>query len=602
MTSSQPGGTTSPSIATAVAYRNGRTTQVNPAAFTTNVATVVNIYALTAYDGVLGTNFFDAPAGFAVASRHSRITEVFTPGGPTPLPPPPSTTGMAYPSLSTYPSLGLYPSNTVSSGDGGGDGGGGGGGDGTGGGIVLPGALAPLIFESGSLILCDEKGQAVAELEVAHTIRWETNRAISVKFELGFDENGSTELLNLLVYTTPRLQVWRNRKLIMQGYWSPQQDQLDGSSSDSMTCEFRSPFSRLETRYLDLEQNALGMLFNNTDSGGIAWDLIDAANQDAETGLAAGVFTPSVRIDRSYSPGQQIAEAVTDITDNVKGAFNFTESAVAPGSSKLMAFDIWGAGFGRDLSQTAKFEYGPGTFDNVSNMQRTVNLPINRVIATGASTSVGQNVLISRMPDPTKTSFNDPDLQAAYDSQRTFGLYVATVDFPNTADQTQLDNLAAKVLQPTPIIDVTFEPAIQTCPLPLDDYFLGDTVSFICKQDNLDFRVTPQVTAIEIDRDGDGQELAHRVEFGVVAGATPLVPEYAKGRFALRALRRTGGKAAAYRKAHPGIIKHYEWVERTRRRPHYRSSWPAPTGKNIPWWAMSSAQRTAQRKAKNPKN
>lgn len=445
----------------------------------------------------------------------------------------------AYPSSSTYPSTNLFPSSEV-----------------TGGGTGAPGDVETQLGSTGSLILCDANGSEVADLEVAHTMRFELNRAVSVKFHIGFDENGAADLLNLMANITPRLCVWRNRTLIVQAYWAPQTDTLADDSGDGMDCEFRSPFARLETRYTSQQD----IKYRSSDSGFIAWDLIDKQNQDMETGLSSGTFQNTVPLDRDYTPGQQVSQAITDITDNVLGAFQFTETPVPPGTGKLAHFNVWN-GLGSDLSKFVQFEFGKKTIGNVLSVGRTINLPINRVVATGAQDNSG-NPLVS--------------IQNNLVSQGKFGLYTNTVDFSTISDQTKLDNLAKKQLYPDPIIDVTFEPDIESSPAPFDDYFIGDTVSFRVIQDSMNYVVKPQITAIEIDRDGDGLELAHRLEFGLRAGATVLVPELTKGRIALRALRRTGGKGAQLRKEFPQALRHFEWVARHPRRQHRQSVWPIP--------------------------
>jgi hypothetical protein len=375
-----------------------------------------------------------------------------------------------------------------------------------------------LVLRAQPVILQDRSGVEVASLEIAHTIRFEISQAVSIVFSLGYDERGASELLSMLPDQTPRLQAYRNDNLVFSGWWMPQTESLDGTDNDGIQCEFRSPIARLETRYLAGNQT-----FSSTDAGDIAWQLIRDTNAEGDTGLVKGVLQPSINLSRSYKTGQQLGEAVNGLTQ-VNNSFQFTEIALPVSSGALCSFNTFSS-LGRDLSKTVEFEYGTGTFSNVLSVGRTYSPPINRSIATGGTATV-------------------PSVAVHHESQAAYGLYTTYNDFSsNVNNQDHLDQLAASFIQPNAIQEVTFEPDVESTPQPIDDYWLGDRVSFRAVQDGLLIELEPQITAIEIDRDGDGVELAHRLEFGPVV-VEPLTAERIRGRLRIRHLRRTGGKRA----------------------------------------------------------
>lgn len=380
---------------------------------------------------------------------------------------------------------------------------------------------------SGPIILCDSDGVEVAELEAPHTIRFEQSAAMSVKFTLGYHLSGASELLSMLDSEIPQLRAYRtkggstDRSLIFRGWWMPHTESADGSDTDGIECEFRSPFARLETRFLESKTS-----FANTDDGQIVWSLIDNTNSDGPTGLVQGVMQTNVKRDRTYEAGTQLSQAVTDLTQ-VGSGFQFTETPLD--GKDLAAFNVW-SNLGRDLSRSVFFEYGEGTITNVLSMSRTISPPINRAVAIGGDAT-------------------HPQIKNAMVSQGKYGVWMAAQDFSSDVnDNATLQELASKMLQPNPVKEVTFEPDIANSPQPIDDYWLGDTIGFRAIEHGLRIEETPRITAIEMDRDANGMEVAHRLEFGPVI-VEQLVAERVRGKVRLRSKKRTGGRSALPSKA-----------------------------------------------------
>jgi len=381
---------------------------------------------------------------------------------------------------------------------------------------------------SATLLLCDSTGSEVAELEVDHTIRFEQSRAASITFDLGYDQTGASDLLDLLGSEIPLLHAYRKGGLIFRGHWQPQQETADGGNQDGITCEFRSPFARLETRYLTVTTN-----YSSEDQNQIAWNLVDNANRDSPTGLVQGVLQSGTARNRSYPPGQQVASAITDMADLTTNGLVFTETFLPPGNpNEIAAINLWST-LGRDLTQSAVFEYGEGTLDNVLSVDRTISFPVNRAIGTGGT------ALTTSVADDTA-------------SQALFGMYAVTQSFQNiTAHQDHLDEATAALIQKYPVQQVTFEPDpfAASTPQPIDDYWLGDTILFRADQDELQVTATAQITAFEIDRDGAGNEIAHRIEFGV-QDVRPLDVVLHGRRIVFRDPKRRSGSAQRHRHRH----------------------------------------------------
>ena len=344
-----------------------------------------------------------------------------------------------------------------------------------------------------ALILCDQDGNEIAELEVAHTIRFEVSRAWSCTFTLGYDQLGASDLISMIKNQTPQIQAYRYNNLIFSGFWCPQQEVVDETDQAGIQSEFRTPFSRLETRFLTANTN-----YTNWAIGDLVWDLIKGTNADGYTGIGKGNIQTLPQKTMKYQAGQSIAQAITDLTD--ANLFQFTESPLPPNRDPLSAFNVWkpwvdpltpdSGSQGRNLiGSNVRFEFGAGTIGNVVHVERTLGNPINRVIATGYDS--GSGPLVSVVDDVT--------------SQNTWGMYQATDSFSNIHDQGTLDNKAAGMLVPQPVQQLTIEIDVGGIIQPFDDYWINDLITLHARHMAFSADVTSQITAIEIDREGTGK-------------------------------------------------------------------------------------------------
>lgn len=352
---------------------------------------------------------------------------------------------------------------------------------------------------STTLVLCDQAGQEVADLEATCTIRRERSRAMSVKPKLRHDDDAAAELFAALPNGIPQARYYRDGTLRFSGLWCPQRETA-GEDDSLVEAEFRSPFARLERRFLEAET-----VYTGQDAGlGIAWDLIADQNALSATGLIQGDIDATVNRDRTYEAGKQVAEAVVQLTE-VDGGFDFIETFLDPTVSggALAEFNVHAA-LGSDRTDTVRFEYGPGTLANCLSVERTIELPVNRVVVIGGEGTV-------------------PAVAQDAASIAIYGRYMAVEQHSDVTIQSTLQEKADGLLQPDPIEVVTFEPDPATAPQPFDDYDVGDTAGFLARDGALQIDAAQRIDAFEIDIDENGNESAHRLEFGLQA-VRPLIP------------------------------------------------------------------------------
>jgi hypothetical protein len=78
----------------------------------------------------------------------------------------------------------------------------------------------------------------------------------------------------------------------------------------------------------------------------------------------------------------------------------------------------------------------------------------------------------------------------------------------DVSEQATLDDKAQALLRPDPIKVVAFTPDPTLAPLPWDDYWLGDTVSFFGRRGAFVEDVTARINKITVVIDDEGNEAA----------------------------------------------------------------------------------------------
>lgn len=348
-----------------------------------------------------------------------------------------------------------------------------------------------------TVALCDHVGVPLVDLAVEATLRWERNNYCSIKPKLHHADGQTAYLADAILNGLPLVKCYRHDSLPtalrLTARWAPQsEDSGDGGEDPTLDAEFRSPFAGLQQRYA-----AAAETYTGEDAGAVAVAHLNAANTDHPTGLIPGTVEATVTRDRSYDAGQERAQAIIDLT-TVDGGFDFTEQFLDPLTSggALAQLNI-AAQLGDDISDTVRFEFGEGTLANTVSVSRTLAMPVNRATVTG-DTSTG---LVPAIAEDA----------ASIDK---YGLWEKWESVSDVTEQATLQETAAGLLVPDPLQVVTFEPDPTGSLQPWEHYWLGNTVAFRAAQDALQFAADVDINAIEIDIDQDGNEAAHRVEFG----------------------------------------------------------------------------------------
>lgn len=150
-------------------------------------------------------------------------------------------------------------------------------------------------------------------------------------------------------------------------------------SSGTVQVELADPFSiPLGYRF-----RASRFVRTNTDASTIASDLLAAENARAPTGLRMGAVAASVRRDRTYEKGKNVAEAIEQLA-GVDGGFFFVVNPVDGVAGVYAELVVRWPTSGSDRSGV-KFEYGDGTLGNLDDYVLVEQLPRTQVTATGAT-------------------------------------------------------------------------------------------------------------------------------------------------------------------------------------------------------------------------
>jgi len=336
-------------------------------------------------------------------------------------------------------------------------------------------------------VLADSSGSALAELTTAsgRAITYRRNTYAEAVCSLSHEDEAATLLWNALRQTgVPTLRCYRDGTLRFNGYLAPFSEQAEEAALLSLV--FRSPFARLlgdgneRGRY-----TAASVIYTNTDAGAIATGLLTTTNTDGATGLAVGSVEATKTRDRQYQFAN-VGQAIQNLTRVLDG-FDFKEEFVEGGAT-LAEFDVYTELGSERLA--SRFEYGPATLNNVRAMSRTVQPPINRARVLGA------NGLYSQQTDAASIA--------------KYGLWPVQVAASDVTEQLTLDDKALALLRPDPIRTVTFSPEFgaDNCPLPFDDFDIGDTVPFYARRGALTESVNVRVNGFRVVIDEDGSESA----------------------------------------------------------------------------------------------
>jgi hypothetical protein len=379
----------------------------------------------------------------------------------------------------------------------------------------LPAALDELMPASWDFLLCSGNGEPLAELTTASgkQIKYSRNRFAEAQFVLSHQDAAAQALMEAIATgPMPTLRAYRkspgqlNGTLRFNGYLSPFTEQLD--EQQLITAIFRSPFGRLygngssgTGRYMGASNIAEE---KNTDNiaaslillyGGKADGKIGEADptfnelkyeETSYAGLGIGTIATTVPRTIAFRPYKNVGQAIINLSECLDG-FDFDETYVEEtGTEPTLALFNTYAKQG-EVRPSALFQYGPTTLSNVSGVQRTTGSPINIV------TLKAEHSLVATAEEP---------LSVAKYGQWMY--YEVAAD----ADNLEILESRAKALLregPVKTLSITPDFAVPNCPLPFDDFWLGDTVPFYGNagafQENLQVRVNEMT--IVIDENGN---------------------------------------------------------------------------------------------------
>lgn len=341
-------------------------------------------------------------------------------------------------------------------------------------------------------MLGDSTGAALAELTTAlgRAITFKRNHYAEAVATIAHEDEAASLLWNALLNTgVPTLTCWRRYRTagtlpIFRGYLAPFAENAEEAARLNLV--FRSPFGRLLGDGPDRGRfTGPSVSYAATDAGTIASGLLATTNADSPTGLVAGTVAPTVTRTRAYQFAN-VGQAIVGLS-NVLDGFDFEEEFVDDGAN-LAQFNVH-ASLG-SIQAGARFEYGPDTLNNVRSVSRTTQPPINVV------TVIGANGLYVTVTDAASIA--------------RYGKWPLQV---SASDVTELATLTAKaqaLLRPSPVRTVEFAPefGLPSCPVPFDDFNVGDTVPFYARRDALAEDVSVRLNGLRVVVDEDGSETA----------------------------------------------------------------------------------------------
>lgn len=346
-------------------------------------------------------------------------------------------------------------------------------------------------------------GLRLCELTTASgkTLEFTRNSYAEAQCTISHQDTAAQLLLDALATCIPTLRVWRfvppftaPGSLVFNGYLAPFGESSEEESTLGLV--FRSPFAR----YLGDGQDrgrftAASVAFAATDAGQIAKSLLTTANTDSYAGLATtGTIEATVTRDRTYQ-FSNVGQAIINLT-NVQSGFDFAETFMDSGTT-LAEFSVHAT---LDSSRpNAKFEYGADTLNNVRSMTRTTQPPINVAVVLGANGLSG-----------TATDAG---------SVATYGKWYVQQSASDVTEQATLDAKAQALLRPAPVKTITFVPeyALESCPQPWDDFWIGSAVPFFARRYALSENTTVRINGARVVVDENG--------FEATEISDPLTPE-----------------------------------------------------------------------------
>jgi hypothetical protein len=361
------------------------------------------------------------------------------------------------------------------------------------------------------LLLCDGLGNPLAELTRANgrQITFKRNAYSEAQFQLSHQAPEAELLLNAVeAGPLPTLRAYRrsagatSSTLRFNGCLAPFTEDLDVVGN--LTATFRSPFSRLigdgssgSGRYTDqsiwaeekiadkiaesliLLYGGAGIIGNTDPVFGIKY---------AETsfaGLAIGTIASTVARTQNYLYAN-VGQEITNLS-LAEGGYDFDETPVEQGTTLALFNTYASQGI---LRPNALLQYGPSTLANLSKVTRNTGNPITFVRL------IGPEGLVAEKEDTAASA--------------KFGRYYYEEQATEVNNLTTLEKRASALLRTHPVRTYALTPelALDNCPKPWDDFWLGDTLPLYGKLGGFLMNDEVRINEIAIVIDDNGFETA----------------------------------------------------------------------------------------------
>jgi hypothetical protein len=369
---------------------------------------------------------------------------------------------------------------------------------------------------SWDFLLCNGHGEPLAELTTAagKQIKYSRNRFSEAQFVLSHQDAATKLLLEAMKEgPMPTMRAYRksagqvNGVLRFNGYLSPFTEELGETSL--LTAMFRSPFGRLygdgssgtgrytgasiiaEEKNADSIAVSLILLYGGTGGAiplGTADPIFNELKYEETSYAGLSIGTNAVTVPRTIEyKHNNVGQAIINLSECLEG-FDFDETfveGVGP-EPTLAAFNTYKSQ--GESKPSAMFQYGPGTLSNVAGVERTTGSPINVVQLQG-----GQGL----------TAVAEEPLSIA-----KYGKWYFNETMTDANNLAVLESRAKALLREGPLKTLSITPdfAVPNCPLPWDDFWLGDTVSFYGNSGGFQENLNPRVNELTIVIDENGYE------------------------------------------------------------------------------------------------
>jgi hypothetical protein len=290
------------------------------------------------------------------------------------------------------------------------------------------------------IVLTNKAGDVTGVLDAPAGLKYTRRESDYNQLELGTLNSHDLNLIALHPYKT-KLQAWRNNDLV---FWGDIVDPITVTQSGAQVIA-KDAFARLDaptrTKYT----------FNDKTLKHIAETVIGGETTYGARDIAFGSETVTEIFDRQITKGQRMGEFIkTCCTVSPTGGSYFRCDALDdPDNPVAMHF---GDGGDRTDNTGARWEYGTGTIDNVSEFVVEARGLVNRVYVYNNNQSV--------VVEDT-------------DSIDEYGLVEKWYRRPGVNHIATLTALAYSKLQPSPFTVVSFVPTADG-PKLFDDFDVGD--------------------------------------------------------------------------------------------------------------------------------